>query len=1136
MITALVEQLRDRGIRLSTEGGELRYHGPVGAMTPELVSHLKQHKQELIVHLTRARSKPIVHVPDQSDYEVSNAQRRIWLLSQIEAASAAYNIPLRLLLEGPIAYGALHQALGSVEARHEALRTTIVVVDGAPRQIVHPPGATGFRLREIDFASEADPHARMYDFAVSDAAEPFDLERGPLLRAALLQIGPEQHMLCLTAHHLVCDGWSLRVVMQDLTAFYEAALAGTVARLDPLPVQCRDYAVWENEALAGPEWLARRDYWLSKLAGELPVLDLPRDAPRPDFQSFSGDVYGVSFDAHEAERLAAFAQSRRCSVFTVFLTLVKVLLHRYTGQRDVIVGTAVAGRGQIELEPQVGCYINTLPLRSRIEPSSSFDSILRQVRQTVLEALDHQDYPFDHLIDALRQPRDFSRSPVFDVMMVSQTAADLNTTMGGVRISHLPLNSRVSKYDLTFDCEEAPGFIHIAIEYASDLFTRARIERMGEHLRTLALDAIERPEAPIRALTMLRTGEWDAVIRRYNRTDAGVVSDTVVERTARTARRLPDRIAVVCGEERWTYAQLHGRALAIAGALRADRVGPGDVVGVLVQRSPDLVAALLGVLLTGAAYLPLDGIYPPERLAAMIEDCGARVIVCDAASRLLAPAIEIPMLGLDAQLPRAEPPAALPALTDLAYVICTSGSTGRPKSVQVPHAALANFLASMQRAPGLGEQDVLLALTTVCFDIAALELFLPLCVGARLVIAPPQTAMDAEALRCLIERERITVLQATPAGWRTLLESGWSSPGLRALCGGEALAADLAAQLADRTGEVWNLYGPTETTVWSAARRLARPKAAPTRVFSAEPIGEPIANTQLYSLDAWLTPMPIGVAGELYIGGSGVAWGYRGRPALTAEKFLPDPFSTTPGARMYRTGDLIRSADDGTFEFLGRSDQQVKVRGFRIELGEIETALAAHPDVAEAVVTTRAEDTILAAYLVARPGREPTGLRDFLARRLPNYMLPSIFVQLEQLPLTPNGKVDRRALPVPSETRAPARVSPRTPTERRVAELWETLLGVADPSIYQSFFELGGHSLRAVKLLAATKREFGVSIPLRAFFAEPTIAWLAEAVASSTPARTPAGPRIGKATPLPPIERDAPGDVAPSALSNSVLS
>jgi amino acid adenylation domain-containing protein len=1064
----------------------------------------------------------------------------MWFLSQTEAASAAYNIPFRLLLEGRVEYGALHEALRFVEARHEALRTTIVAIDGEPRQVVHPPGATGFRLREMDFATEEDPDGCALAFADAEAAEPFEIERGPLLRAALLRFGPEKHVLCLTAHHLVCDGWSLRVVMQDLTVFYEAALAGAVARLDPLPVQYRDYAAWENRAPAAEEGRARRDYWLAKLAGELPALDLPCDAPRPSFQSFKGDIFGLHFNADEANRLATFARSRQCSVFTVLLALVKVLLHRYTGQRDVIVGTAVAGRGLVELEVQVGCYINTLPLRSCIEPSSSFDSFLRKVRQTIIEALDHQDFPFDQLIDTLKLPRDFSRSPVFDVMVVSQTAAELNMTMGRLRASHLPPSSRVSKYDLTFDCEEAPDFIHVGIEYASDLFTRVRIERMGEHLRTLTLAVIEHPEKPIGALTMLGAGEWDTVIRRYNQTEVGLIPETVVERTARTARRSPHQTAIVSGEERWTYAELWQRSLEISTALRANGITRGDVVGVLVERTPDLVAALLGVLLAGAAYLPLDGIYPRERLLAMIDDSGARLIVCDAASRSLVPAVAVSVVSLDAPLPLSatEAPAGPPAPGDLAYVIYTSGSTGQPKGVQISHAALANFLASMERAPGLREEDVLLAVTTVCFDIAALELFLPLCVGARLVIAPRETRADGEALRLLIGQEKITVLQATPAGWRTLVAAGWEgSPGLRALCGGEPLTAELAEQLTNRAGEVWNLYGPTETTGWSAAQRLAPPQATPERLFSAEPIGPPIANTYLYSLDAWLTPMPIGVPGELYIGGSGVAWGYRGRPALTAQKFLPDPFSVTPGARMYCTGDLVRSAENGKFDFLGRADQQVKTRGFRIELGEIETALAAHPEVIEAVVTAcvdSAEEMMLAAYLVPKPGREPTGLRDFLARRLPAYMLPAAFVLLPRLPLTANGKVDRRALPAPLEMKVAGRVIPRTPAERRLAALWETVLGVEGPGVHDSFFELGGHSLRAVKILAAIKREFGVSIPLREFFAKPTIGWLAEALAASGPARTPTRPRIGKASPLAPAERNEARDVTLLTLSKNL--
>jgi amino acid adenylation domain-containing protein len=1130
-VSSLIDELHTRAIEIWLDGGQLRYRAPPGAITPELISRLKTCKDELILRLQVARGQTITRLPDQFHYEVSHAQRRIWVLSQIDTASTAYNIPFRLALEGPLEHIALHKTFNAIEERHEILRTTMTVIDGELRQIVHPPGAVGLHLREIDFSIETDPETSALRFADTDATEPFDIERGPLVRTTLLQLGPRKHLLCLTAHHLVCDGWSLRVLMRDFSAIYQAACAGSVAALAPLAIQYRDYSAWGNRAWATDEALKHKSYWLRKLAGRLPVLDLASDAPRPGFQTFRGDVFTLHFQLDEARRLSAFARSRQCSVFAVLLALIKALLYRHTGQRDVIVGTAVAGRGLVELEDQIGCYINTLPLRSRIDSSSSFDTIVRNVRQTLMEALDHQDYPFDHLIDALKLPRDFSRSPLFDVMVVSQSAESLDAVVGDLRASHLPLHTRVSKYDLTFDCEEALDAIHVGIEYSSDLFTRARIERLGEHLHTLALNVMNHPERPVGDLPMMRADEWNTVVRKYNPSTVRHSADTVVERIEKTARRCPNRIAVACGEDRWTYAELQEHAQAIAGALRAQSVARGDVVGVLAKRSPRLVAALLGVLQAGAAYLPLDETYPQQRLVAMIDDCGTRLVLCDTASRPLLPEA-IPVIDLDKLSPHSQidTPAKLPRPSDLAYVIYTSGSTGRPKGVQIPHEALANFLASMEHQPGLQESDVLLALTTVCFDIAALELFLPLCVGARLIIAPRSAATDSEALQDLIERENITVLQATPAGWRTLIAAGWDGcPKMRAFCGGEALTTELAKQLANRVAEVWNLYGPTETACWSAAQRLASSQRIQARHFSTLPIGAPIANTQLYSLDARLTPMPLGFRGELYIGGAGVAWGYRGRPALTAEKFLPDPFSTTPGARMYRTGDLVQSAEDGTFDFLGRNDQQVKIRGFRIELGEIEAALEAHPEVIQAVVTARADVTgemTLAAYLVPAPGREAVGVRDFLAGRLPVYMIPAVYVLLPRLPLTANGKIDRRALPAPIEPKISGRVAPRNPLEQKLAALWETVLGIEGPGIYDGFFELGGQSLRAVKLLTAIKREFGISVLSRDFFANSTIAWLAQTLAQSEPVKTPARARIGKAAPLASDEHEPENDAA----------
>lgn len=1122
---ALVDEVRCRGIELWTDGEQLRYRAPAGVLTPEFTIELREHKAELIRYLSSHGRDEILPVPDQPHYEVSHVQRRIWVLAQIEAASAAYNVPLRLVLDGHLEPDALVEALTQLLARHEGLRTTFVLIGDEPRQVVHAPYPAS--IRKLDFSSEHNPEERIRASADAEAAEPFDLERGPLLRVTLVRAGSTRHVLFFTIHHIVSDGWSLRVAMQELATLYETTSKHGPANLPALKIQYRDYAAWQNRALESGSLRDQRNYWLQKLSGELPVLSLPLDFARPPFQSFRGASHAVRFEAAETAGLRDYARSHRSSVFTVLVALIKVLLYRYTDQTDIIVGTAVAGRSRIELEDQVGCYLNTLALRNRIDPSASFDMVVLQVRQTILEALDYQDYPFDHLIDELKLARDLSRSPLFDVLIVSQSAEGLNTTMGSLRVSHLPQASRTSKFDLSFDCEEGQDFIQIGIEYDADLFKADRIARMGEHMRRLLQAALCEPTLSVHSLPLLAEHEWNHLIRTRNRTKIALARTTVVDRILATVGRVPDRTAIVCGSQSFTFSELDSRALAIARTLRSKEVARGEIVGVMIERSPDLVAALLGVMRAGAAYLPLDASYPPARLAAMLTDSGVRFVLLDSVFRGLLPAGAFSELCLDYDLAIESITAeqvSLPGWDDLAYLIYTSGSTGCPKGVQISHGSLANFLHSMEGEPGLLENDVLVGVTTVCFDIAALELFLPLCVGAKLVIADRETSADGNRLCQLIQEADATTLQGSPATWRMLIASGWErSPKLRALCGGEALPRELSEQLLTRVKEVWNLYGPTETTVWSAALRIRPMPAGDSWPFPIEPIGSPIANTEFYVLDGPLAPTPIGVPGELFIGGSGVARGYWNRPDLTAEKFLPNPFSTVPGARLYRTGDLVRAAEGGTYEFLGRCDHQVKIRGFRIELGEIESALRQHPEIKDAVVVARSDmtgDQSLAVYLVSNTGHDPAGIREFLAQRLPAYMVPAAFVRMEKLPLTPNGKIDRRALPAPETDlgKGVIRAMPATPVEEQLALLWQNVLGIENLGVRDNFFELGGHSLRATRIIAAVQRDFGVMLTLRDLFTKPTVAEIAAMIeASKSTGRLSRRPsRIGKAQPIVP--------------------
>jgi amino acid adenylation domain-containing protein len=1095
-VEALLDDLRAEGIELWVDGDQLRYRSRAGAFTPELTRRVREQRNGLISSLKHVERQNIPRVPDDASYVVSDAQRRMWVLAQMDAASVAYNVPVCFLIEGKLDRRALEKAFVQLLARHEALRTTFVDINGEPQQIVHPAKATVLRDLQVCPGRDVDEQAR--EFSIAEASQRFDLRAGPLFRASLLQLGLEQHVLFLTAHHIICDGWSLRVIMKDLAAFY--SLGEDSPKQPALLIQYRDYAAWQQRSRNSVATRADRDYWLSKLAGELPTLDFPLDHARPALQGFRGASVCAQLSSLDLERLREFARARHCTVFAVLIATVKVLLHRYTGQTDIIIGTVDAGRSRIETEDQVGCYLNTLILRDNIGSVETFDEIVDKVRKTMLEALDHRDYPFDRLIDELKLPRDLSRAPLFDVMIISQSAAELCQTMGSVHISHVRQTSRTSKFDLSFEFEEGEDLLRIEIEYDSDLFGADRIERMGAHLRTLLSAAIRNPSRTVGELPLISADEL-AIITGINATDVPMDRVTLVQRLKEAVRRTPTHTAIVFGEQRVSYSELEARALAVTQSLRDRGVRAGEIVGVLVSRSPDLIASLLGVLFSGAAYLPLDAVYPPERLTGMLLDSQARLVITDARNRSWLPSGAFSVIELESDVPTCASPelqAKIPGWGDLAYVIYTSGSTGRPKGVQVTHGALANFLGSMEREPGMRAGDVIIALTTVCFDIATLEMFLPLCVSATLVMASAESAADGRALLDLMLQSPVTVLQATPATWRMLIAAGWKgSPDLRVLCGGEALPRELSRELSARAKEVWNLYGPTETAVWSAAYRVAVPQKGDAPAIPTEPIGRPIANTRLYALDQQFAPVPLGVGGELYIGGAGVARGYWNRPALTADKFVPDPFSLQPGSRMYRTGDLVRTTADGLFDFLGRHDQQVKLRGFRIELGEIEACLCEHPEVLNAVVVLRSSEDkeMLVAYLVTKTGKEPAGIRLSLAERLPGYMVPAQLVCLTKLPLTPNGKIDRRALlridgAAKLDLAASIRL-PRDELEIGLAAIFKEVLQVDTIGIDDDFFELGGHSLKAIQVAVRVEHSLAIKLSLRDVFQMRSVAKLA---------------------------------------------
>jgi amino acid adenylation domain-containing protein len=898
--------------------------------------------------------------------------------------------------------------------------------------------------------------------------------------------------------------------LRELSAFYEAHAAGRTPELPDLPIQYADYAVWQRQWLQGSVLSEQLAYWKSALEGAPPVLELPTDHPRGAVQTFRGGRHRMLLPAGLARELSALGRAEHATLFMTLLAAFSLLLSRYAGEEDVVVGTPIAGRNRLETEELIGLFINTLVLRSDLSGDPSFRELLHRVREAALGAYAHQDLPFEKLVEELQPERSLSHAPVFQVMFMLQNAPREKRMLAGLEATTLRLERGTARFDLSLQVTEEPEGLACAFVFNADLFEARTIERFGRRLRRLLEAAVESPDSRISRLSFADEPEELRLLAEWNATDRPVPDECVHRLIEAQARRTPGRVALEGAGETWTYADLDGRAERLARRLRSRGVRPGAVVAVCLERSPRLVAALLAVLKAGGAYLPLDPSHPARRHRQVLEDSGSGLLLtarglpaADAAGAVPVLFFEDPEAPEDLGPPAADA-ASSPSPSDLAYVIYTSGSTGRPKGVEVEHGSVVNLLAAMAREPGIGEDDVLLAVTTVSFDIAALELFLPLTVGARVVVASEETAADPARLAAEIAASGATVMQATPATWRMLVLGGWSGrAGLKVLCGGEALPADLARQLRSRAEAVWNLYGPTEATIWTSRHRVSDGDDS-----GIVPIGRPLENTRLHVLDPHGRPAPLGLPGELAVGGAGVARGYRNRPDETRSKFVADPFRK--GGRLYKTGDLARFREDGALLFLGRRDGQVKVRGFRIEVGEIEAALAEHPGVREAAVAARGEDPgerRLVAFVVPGPGGMPSAgaLRAHLRTRLPDFMVPSLFEEMAALPLTPAGKLDRRALP---ETDRPSRqgrdLSPaRTETEKALAAIWAALLGLDRIGVHESFFELGGHSLIAVRVFSRIREQLGVELPMRALFESPTVAGLSEAIDRARPTRAP---------------------------------
>jgi amino acid adenylation domain-containing protein len=1039
-------------------------------------------------------------------FPLSFAQRRLWVVHQIEPDSPSYNIYSALRLEGALDVVALERSLAEIQRRHESLRTTFTVIRGEPAQVVGPPQPVQLPVLDLSGEPPEKRHRLVEEIAGEEARRPFDLSRGPLVRAQLLRLADDEYVLLCSFHHIIIDSWSSSILRRELAILYAAFCAGAPSPLPEPSCQYADFTLWQRQQLQGPKLDSLLGYWKSRLH-ELPTLNLPTDRPRPPIPSFRGANRTVTLSRGLTEDLKALGRQERATLFMTVLAAFTTLLHRYTRQVDLVLGTSIANRNRAEIEGLIGFFGNALVLRMGFSGNPSFREALRRVREVCLEAYAHQDCPFEKLVEELQPPRDRSRHPLFQVMVtLNNTDRATSVSLPGLRATALPMRTSTANFDLSLDLHETDqGRLWLALEHSSDLFDDTTNERMLGHLQNVLRAVTRDSDQGVADVPLMTEEEREEVVFHFNQTRSTYPRDRLIhELFAEQAAARPEAVALVCGKDHLTYGELERRARRLSRRLRKAGVCRETLVGLCVERSLEMVVGLLGVLKTGGAYLPLDPTYPSSRLALMLEDARVEVLLASRRQVERLPLSKARVLWLDeddvvadgsgsAGEPRGD-------ADNLAYVMYTSGSTGRPKGVAVTHRGVVRLVKETGYAR-FGPGEVFLQLAPIAFDASTFEIWGCLLNGGRLVLMPPQLP-SLEELEQAIRRYQVTTLWLTAGLFHLMVDKrlGGLRPLRQLLAGGDVLSVSHAVRFLQTEGHgtLINGYGPTESTTFACCH----PLTAADQVGTSVPIGRPIANTRVYVLDRRLAPVPVGVPGELFLTGDGLARGYVHHPELTAKAFLPDPFTDEPGARLYRTGDLVRFRPDGTLEFLGRVDHQVKVRGFRIEPEEIEAVLARHPAVRQVVVLARRSpdgDRRLVAYIVPAGSGElpsPSQWRLFLADRLPAYLVPSLFVTIPSLPLTPEGKIDRQAMPeseqVPSNQAE--LVAPRNPLESQLVQIWEELLGVRPVGVRHSFFELGGHSLLAVRLFNEIETRWHKHLPLATLFRNPTVEGLARAL------------------------------------------
>ncbi|HSE17005.1 MAG TPA: amino acid adenylation domain-containing protein [Pyrinomonadaceae bacterium] len=1060
----------------------------------------------------------IERAPRNGPLPLSFAQERLWFLDQFEPGSSFYSIPMALRFTGSLDIDALHWALNEVERRHESLRTVFASSEGKPFQRILEPGGVEIQVTEMGEIAEPDPERRIQEAVLREAQRGFNLAQGPLMRVSLIRLSDREHLLLIVMHHIICDAWSIGLLVREMSLLYRVYLTGEQPELEELPVQYADYALWQRGWLQGAVLERQLDYWRQKLDGQGGVLELPSDRPRPAIQSYRGARVRQKISAEVTSELWRMSREEGATLFMLLLAAFEVLLYRYTGKENICVGTPIAGRHRFETESVVGLFVNTLVMRVDLSGDPSFSELVGQVRDVVIGAFSNQDVPFERLVEELNPERSMSHSPLFQVMFVLQNAEIPTPQLPDLRVDPLPSDTATSKFDLTLGVFEGQQELECSFEYNTDLFDASTIERLASHYETLLRSIVRNPEQRVSRLDYISEAERSELLYKWSEYQEFPNVPCIHRFVEQQAEQTPEATAVSCNGSSLAYGELNQRANKLAHYLRKLGVGPDVLVGIVTERSAEMIIGLLGILKAGGAYVPIDPAYPQQRIAFMLKDANISVLLTQRALLESLPGSQATVVCLDSDWERieaetAENPSSEVCAENLAYVIYTSGSTGKPKGVLVTHANVVRLLTATQGWFKFAASDVWTLFHSYAFDFSVWEIWGALMYGGRLVIVPYLVSRSPQAVHQLLSDEGVTILNQTPSAFHQLMQVDEAAPEVElpalrfVIFGGEALDIKSLRPWFERHGDkprLVNMYGITETTVHVTLRALCTEDCEEGGRSS---IGVPISDMQFYMLDQHLQPAPLNVAAEIYVGGAGVSRGYLNRPELTAERFIPDPFGGQAGRRLYKTGDLARRLANGDVEYLGRIDQQVKIRGFRIELAEIESALGQHPQVKECAVVMGEDpngNSALLAYVVpdAQKAAIRLGeLRAFLKQTLPEYMIPTQFVSLAEMPLTANGKLDRKALPAPRPSRGDLEsyVAPRNLVEQAMTEIWSQVLHVDRVGVHDNFFALGGHSLLATQLLSRLRHVLKVEVPLRKLFELPTIGELAQLIERDLP-------------------------------------